>query len=113
MRASAQQAALRVLAASEDFPRHGVPGGCTLEAAEAEEPKLLKNEGLLMASNAFADAVAKSRRQFTPSRVVASRNPTASSARDIVKGVARTPDVSMLVEFDRDIAWPTIASSRR
>ena len=47
MPASAQQAALRVLAASEDFLRHGVPGGCTLEAAEAEEPKLLKNEGLL------------------------------------------------------------------
>ena len=26
----------------------------------------------------------------------------------MVEGVARTPDVSMLVEFDRDIAWPTM-----
>jgi hypothetical protein len=47
-----------------------------------------------MASNAFADVVAKSRPRSIPSRVVASRNPIASSARTAWSRELRAPRMS-------------------
>jgi hypothetical protein len=109
-RAAARQAALRVLAAAETWLREGVPGNCRIEPIETEPPKLNKGESSL-------DGVERFRRRgreikATIHTIQSSCFPKSyckQRAHGMVEGVARAPDVSMLVELDRAIAWPDAA----
>jgi hypothetical protein len=91
--------------------RHGKPGNTTLEEFAGSEPKLLKGDGLL-------DAVENRRRRVRELRAdlhrIASAPYPSSHAkqhmREAIETFAQrgTPDVSMLIEHDGDIAWPML-----
>jgi hypothetical protein len=109
VRAAAQQAALQVKTACEDWLRHGVPGNCKLEAVELEQPKLVKGETVLDG----IDRLRRRRRELKAAihTIQSSCFPKSyckNRAREMVEALARAPDVSMLVEFDREIVWPTM-----
>jgi hypothetical protein len=109
VRSAAWKAASYVLSAVETWLKHGVPGNCQLEAAEIEEPKLLKNESI-------TDAIERLRRRGRELKADLHRiqsAPYPSSyckrrMRETVEALAQAPDVTTLIEFDRDIAWPTM-----
>ena len=110
-RAAAQQAALRVKAACEDFLRYGVPGNCQIAVIEVEEPKLLKNEGLM-------DGIARFQRRgreikATIHTIQSSCFPKdycKSRAREMVEALAERGaiSVSRLVEHDGDLEFPSL-----
>jgi hypothetical protein len=110
-RAAAQQAALRVQSACEDFLRHGVPGNCcTLEAVEVEPPKLLKGESLM---DGILRLQRRGREINAAIHTIQSAPYPKSDARakmlTEVEALATlgTPDVGNLIEHhDRPIIWP-------
>jgi hypothetical protein len=108
-RAAAQQAALRVKAACEDWLRYGVPANCQIEAIEVEPPKLAKNEpGLL-------DAIENRRRRWRELRANLHRIASApfpsshakAKMRQQIEALAMqgAPSVSRLVELDGPVEF--------
>jgi hypothetical protein len=101
----------RLKAACEDYLRHGVPGNCTLEPVEVEPPKLNKGEGVL-------DGIERLRRRGRGlkadlHRIASAPFPSSYSKqrlREMVEQLAArgTPDVTNLIEHDREIIWPTL-----
>ena len=80
VRTAAWQAAARAKTNCEDLLRFGVPGNCTLEAVEIEPPKLLKGESLMDGILRLQRRGREVNARSAPSRAVASRRLTASSA---------------------------------
>ncbi len=105
------QAASQAKAACEDWLRHGVPGGTHLEAIETEPPKVAKSENI-------ADAIERHRRRVRElkadlHRIASAPFPSSYSKqrlREMVEQLAArgTPDVTNLIEHDRNIIWPTL-----
>jgi hypothetical protein len=107
-RSQAWQASGAVLANVEGWLRQGVPGNCTLEPAVIEPPKLAKNETLLDA----LDRVRRRGREIKASLHTVRSAPWPSAhvkrrVREIVERLAREPDVSLLLEHDTDLSWPS------
>jgi hypothetical protein len=111
VRTAAWRTVSQAKAACEDFLRHGVPGNCTIEAAvEVEPPKLLKGETVL-------DAIERHRRRGRElkadlHRIASAPYPSSyakAKMREQVERLAQigTPDCSMLIEHDKDVAWAT------
>ena len=110
-RATAWQAASAAMAACEAYLRDGKPGNTTLEAVEIEPPKLAKGE------NGLLDAVSRLRHHCRELRADLHRIESAPfpssyakrKMREQIEALAQrgVPDVSVLIEHDRDIAWPT------
>lgn len=110
LRALAWRAASAPLAACEDFLRHGVPGGCKLEAIETEPPPLKKGEGIL-------DAVEARRRRVRELRADLHRIRSAPFPSSYAKQRMRAqvealaqrgaPSVSRLVELDGPVDFQT------
>lgn len=107
-RAASWQSAARVVSEVESYLRHGVPGGCALEAVEVEPPKPNKGESLL-------DHLDRVRRRCRELRADLHRTRSASyplahvkrKLREIVERIAREPDLTNLIEHDTDIVWPS------
>ena len=109
MRLAAWQAASAALAACEGWLRDGRPHGTVLQDHETEVPKLAKGEDIFAA----LDKVRRRGRE-----IKASIHTTQSSCypssyckqrmREQIEQLAQRgcPDVTMLVEHDREIAWP-------
>ena len=107
-RSGAWQAASAALANVEGWLRQGIPGNCTLEPAVIEPPKLLKGETLLDA----LDRVRRRGREIKASLHTVRSAPWPSAhvkrrVREIVERLAREPDVSLLLEHDTDLSWPS------
>ena len=110
-RAASWQSASAALAACEDWLKNGRPSGVVLEAVEVDVPKPAKGESLL-------DQIENHRRrarELKAAKHTIESAPFPSSfakqrAREMVEQlVARgAPDVSLLVEMDRAIEWPTM-----
>jgi hypothetical protein len=110
MRSAAWQAASAPVAACEDWLRHGVPGGTTLQDFDGPEAKLLKGE------NGLLDAIENRRRRVR--EIKASIHTIRSSCypssyckqrlREMVAQLAArsVPDISSLIEHDQDVQWP-------
>jgi hypothetical protein len=98
------------LAACEDFPRHGVPGNCKLEAVETAPPKLNRDETVL-------DAIERLRRngrqlKATLHQIRSSCFPSAyckQRMRAQIEALAMqgAPSVSALIELDGKIEFQT------
>lgn len=102
------QAAAAALANVEGWLKAGIPGNCTLEPAVIEPPKLGKNETLLDA----LDRVRRRGREIKASLHTVRSAPWPSAhvkrrLREIVERLAREPDVSLLLEHDTDLSWPS------
>jgi len=105
------QAASGALSNTETGLRSGLPGGTTLQSWDGEPPSLNKNEGLL-------DAISRLQRRgrdlkATLHQIRSSCLPKSyciQRAREMAEALVMrgTPDVSMLIEHDGDIIWPTI-----
>jgi hypothetical protein len=109
VRSAAWQTASAALANVENWLRHGVPGNCKLEAVEVEQPKLLKNEGLL-------DGVDRFRRRGREVKaaihtIQSSCYPRSFACAEIRRevetlAVRGTPVVSDVIEHAGKIVWP-------
>jgi hypothetical protein len=104
-------AASAVLANAETWLKSGRPGGTTLEDAKKEvEPKLAKNESGLL------DAIENRRRRVRELKADLHRIASAPFPSNHCKAQMRAqiealvqrgaPDVSLLIEHDREIIWP-------
>jgi hypothetical protein len=111
VRTAAWQSASGALAACEAWLKSGRPGGTSLaEYDDGPEPKPNKGETIL-------DAVARLRRRgrelrADAARIAASQFPAAYTKEKMRRQIAQLaeqgcPDVSLLVEHDRDITFPT------
>ena len=111
VRTAAWQSASGALAACDDLLRHGVPGNCQIDPAEVEPPKLNKGETDI-------DAIERYRRRGRElkadlHRIRSAPFPSSYSKqrlREMVEQLAArgTPDVTNLIEHDRNIIWPTL-----
>ena len=109
-KAAAFRAASQALANVESWLKSGVPGGTTLEPVEVEPPTLNKNETI-------TDAIERLRRRVRElkadlHRISSSPFPSIyckQRAREMVEQLAQrgTPDVTNLIEHDREIGWQT------
>ncbi len=107
-RSGAWQAASQALSACETWLRTGRPSGVVLQDFDPV-PKLAKGEGV-------ADAIERLRRRGRElkadlHRVRSAPYPSAHALKrlvEIVTRLAREPDVSLLLEHDADIFWPTL-----
>jgi hypothetical protein len=100
------------LANVETFLRHGLPGNCQIAEIEVDEPKLTKNEDLLSA----LEKIRRRGREIGAAIHTVESAPYPSSYAgkrmgEMIEKLAQrgAPDVSMLIEVDRDIAWPTMS----
>jgi hypothetical protein len=110
-KAAAWRSASQALAAVESWLRDGKPHGTVLEDHEGPEPRLNKGEAGLL------DAVENRRRRCRELRAdlhrVASAPYPSSHAKQRMRGMIEAlaqrgqPDVSLLIEHDSDIVWPT------
>jgi len=110
VRTAAWQSASGALAACEDWLRHGVPGGCTLEAVEVEPPKLLKGETVI-------DGIERLRRRVRElkadlHRIASAPFPSSyckQRMREQIEQAAErgAPSVSRLVELSGPVEFQT------
>ena len=111
VRTAQWQAASGAKAASEAWLRDGRPHGATLEVFDAEPPRLAKGETVL-------NAVERVRRRGRELRADLHRIRSAPFPSNYAKSQMRAqidaltqrgaPDVTNLIEHDRDIIWPTL-----
>ena len=109
-RSQTWRASSQALADCRGMAAEGRPGNTMLEDIEGEPPKLNKGESVL-------DAVERLRRRVRELRADHHRVASAPYPSTYCKaahafagrGVALrgAPDVSLLIEHDRDVAWPT------
>ncbi|WP_354134414.1 hypothetical protein [Bradyrhizobium sp. S3.9.1] len=109
VRTAAWQAASGALANVETWLKGARPGGTALEECEWPEPKLLKGETVL-------DAIERLRRRGRELKADLHRIRSApfpsshakAQMREQIEALAQrgAPSVSLLIEHDRDIAWP-------
>ena len=112
VRTASFQAVAGALANVETWLRDGRPGNTTLEAVEIEPPKLNKGESIL-------DGIERLRRRVRELRADHHRVASApylssyckARVREQIEALAQrgAPDVSTLVEHDRDVAFATIS----
>lgn len=110
-RAQAWNVAGRVLTNVEDWLKNARPAGASLQDHPTPDVKLLKNESI-------TDAIARLQRRVRElladqHRISSSPFPSSFAKqrmREIVEQLAArgAPDVSLLVEMDRAIEWPTM-----
>jgi hypothetical protein len=110
VRSTQWQTASAALQAVESWLRNGRPGNCQLAAVETEPVKLLKGEGLV-------DAIERVRRRGRELKADLHRIESAPFPSSHAKQKMRAqiealaargaPDVSVLLENDREIVWPT------
>ncbi|WP_338822727.1 hypothetical protein WDM22_02070 [Bradyrhizobium septentrionale] len=110
--AAAWRAASLPLAACEDYLRHGVPSGVQLLDYDGPEPVLLKGE------KGSVDAIENRGRRVRELKADLHRIQSApfpssyakQRMREMVEQLAArgTPDVTNLIEHDRNIIWPTL-----
>jgi hypothetical protein len=108
-RAASWREASAALARAEDWLKHSRPPNCLLEDHEGPEPKLSKGEHLL-------DAIENRRRRVRElvadlSRISSSPFPIAYCKQKMRVQIERlaqsgAPDVSILIEHDRDVEFP-------
>jgi hypothetical protein len=106
------RSASRPLQACESWLKDGgVPPGVMLVDHEVDVPKLVKGESI-------TDAIERLRRRGREVKATIHSIQSSCFPRSYCKGRMReqvgalaqagTPDVATLIEFDRDIAWPTM-----
>jgi hypothetical protein len=110
-RSAAWRTASQTLSAVETWPRNGRPHGTTLLDYDGPEPVLAKGE------NGLLDAISNRRRRVreikaTLHRIGSAPYPSAhakTQMRAQIEALAMlgAPDVSNLIEHDRQIVWPT------
>jgi hypothetical protein len=110
-RAAAFQAASQAQANVETWLKSGRPGGTTLLDHDGPEPKLLKGESVI-------DAIERLRRRGRELKADLHRIESApfpssyakQRMRQMIEQLAQRgqPDVSGLIELDRDIVWATL-----
>jgi hypothetical protein len=110
-RSAELRAASAALSNVTTWLRDGRPAGTVLEAVEIEPPKLLKGETIL-------DAIERMRRRVRElradqHRIRSAPFPSSYAKRKMREQIERlaqrgAPDVSTLIEHDRDIEFPTI-----
>jgi hypothetical protein len=103
-------AASHVMSACEGWLRGGVPPGCVLQDHDGEQPKLIKGESVL-------DAIERLRRRGRELKASIHRIESAPFSSGYAKQRMRAqiealamqgaPDVSDLIEHDRQIIFPT------
>jgi hypothetical protein len=111
VRAAAWQSASAALPAVEDWLKNGRPSGVVLEAVEVDVPRPVKGEGGLL------DQIENRRRRV---RELKAAKHTIESApfpsafakqrlRAMVDQLSQRgePDVTLLLEHDREVIWPT------
>jgi hypothetical protein len=111
-RAAAWRTASGALQNIEQWLRHGKPHGTVLQDFEGEPPKLNKNETIV-------DAISRLQRRNRElkadlARIAAAPMPSSHCKRRLREQIERlaltgTPDVTMLVEHDRDVSWPMMS----
>jgi hypothetical protein len=107
-RVQAWRAVSAALGAVEDWLRHGRPQGTKLESADEIEAKPAKGESLTA-------AIERLRRRCRELAADAHRIRSApfpstyakQQMREQIEALAQAPNVSMLIEHDGKIAWPT------
>jgi hypothetical protein len=110
VRTAAWQAASQAKTNCEDWLRHAVPGNCTLEAVEIEEPKLNRGESLI-------DGIERHRRRVRElkadlHRIASAPFPSSHAKAQMRRQIEQLaergePSVSRLVELDGPVEFQT------
>jgi hypothetical protein len=108
-RAQGWTATSQALANVETWLRTGRPGGTSLEAVEVDVPKPAKGESGLL--DQIENRRGRVRELKAAEHTIESAPYPSSHAkrrlREIVEQLSREPDVTLLIEHDREVIWPT------